>query len=298
MKITTVISLQNVIISIVIVSVIYWLYSYFFTNTNVIKINFENVDDHPALDTRQVVLYSSYNNSYYNDNSKKFVKLNAMINERFCSKHYNHTYKQFIHEDTFMSPYWLRVYDLYNLCKTYPDNTIFMYLDADAIIKQDNISIHTFLDKIDKTYKINQFGEKFKDIYISHDPNIDMPYYTGIFNTGCYIVRNTKQSREYIKKWLDKYNNGNEWKLKQEATGETKWECRVQTKNCDWSADGYEQGEFSNLFRKNDNIVQSLHWTTLACTDIYNKHCYVLHMMQANDRLREKVFTEFLKTHN
>lgn len=243
-----------------------------------------HINPHP----HQTVVYSSYNKSYYEDPKKKFIKLNEEIVNNFCVTHAC-IHKKFIHPDDFMSPYWLRVYDLYNLCNTHPNNTLIMYLDADAVVLRSEISVSDFIDSIDALYSNrNSHG----DIYISEDPNMESNVmYDGIFNTGCFIVRNTPKSRQFIKEWLSLYNTDYVWS--QNAKGE--WECSKGSKKCGWSSDGYEQGEFSKLYRKNKTVIQWLHHTTLACTNPYNnKTCYVLHLMGQTDTYREKMFTRLL----
>lgn len=225
----------------------------------------------------KTIVYSSYNKSYTN---KPFIKLSKELTERFCKFH-NHVYKQIVHEDDFMSPYWLRVYDLYNMCIDNIDNTIIMYLDADAVVLHEDVSVNTFIKSVDPQQK--------SDIYISEDPNIDHIYYAGIFNTGCFIVRNTTRSRKFIKEWLGKYNIGNKWEKK-----DKEWKCTIKGTECSWSHDGYEQGEFSNLSKKYNDTIMRLHWSALACKDVKNKNCYVLHLMGFTDSLRESTFKKLL----
>lgn len=229
--------------------------------------------------TNKVIVYNSYNKGYLD---KPFIKLGKRITQDFC-KHNGHIYKEIVHEDDFMSPYWLRVYDLYNMCIENIDGTVIMYLDADAVVLQSDVSVTQFLNGLDLTQQ--------KDIYISEDPSVDNLYYPGIFNTGCFIVRNTPRSRKFIKEWLSKYNNGNKWGIEKNG----KWKCTINKSECSWSNDGYEQGEFSKLYKKNKDIIFRLHWSALACYDISNKNCYVLHLMGHDDTSRERIFKSLIK---
>lgn len=229
--------------------------------------------------TDKVIVYNSYNRGY---TGKPFMKLGKQITQDFCKKN-GHVYKEIVHEDDFMSPYWLRVHDLYNMCIGNVDGTIIMYLDADAVVLKDDVNVNQFIESIDPTRK--------KDIYISEDPNIDNLYYPGIFNTGCFIVRNTPRSRKLVKEWLGKYNNGNKWDLEKNG----KWKCTIKKSECSWSNDGYEQGEFSKLYEKNKDIIFRLHWSALACYDTSNKNCYVLHLMGYSDTSREEIFKSLIK---
>lgn len=230
----------------------------------------------------RVVIFNSYNQEY---SDKKFVRLNKDILEKYSKKH-KHIYKCLVHPDEKMSPYWLRVFDLNSICNSTPDNTLIAYFDADAIPLTKNISIHDFIRSIDLLYK----NGGTKDIYISEDPLKEWDIlYPGIFNTGCFIVRNTVKSRKFVKEWVEKYNKDFEWTRK-----DNRWKCQIKNKECSWSHDGYEQGEFTNLYKKNKDVVQYLHWSTLACMDPLNKHCFVLHLMGNTDKNREEIFEEQL----
>lgn len=276
------------VLSIVFIYILYmnliYLNNYYIHGRRVKHWNSPELDKKVKND-KNVIIFSSYNYSFYNDPDKKFIRLNKMLLERY-SRYHGHVYKQYIHNDKFMSPYWLRVFDLYNLCKTSLENTLIMYVDADATVLKEDISVNYFIDSIDKLYNNNT-----KDIYISEDPmkEIDL-FYHGIFNTGCFIVRNTKNSRRFIKQWLDKYNKSNKW-----INDNNKWKCMTNLDTeCAWSADGYEQGEFSKLYKKNKNVIQWLHWSTLACLDKTNKNCFVLHLMGKKDKYREDTFKQLL----
>jgi len=233
----------------------------------------------------QCVLFTSYDQAYYDKN--EFVKLNAEIISRYCDLH-GHKYLQIIHPQDFMSPYWTRVHDIQKLCEKYPDNTIFMYLDADAIPNGLNkhVSLDAFVASIDKIYNNSEC-----DIYISEDPNVIMPWYGGIFNTGCFIVRNTMESRDFINKWLSRYNNGFTWK--QNQTG--KWVCEINSSDCSWSLDGYDQGEFNNLYLQiKEGCVLKLNYRILAQTKPYEKDNYIIHLMGSSNKHRIKVFKDQL----
>lgn len=236
-----------------------------------------NVEDNET----NVVIFNSYNESYTN---KKFVEMNKLILKKYSERH-NHVYKCLVHPDNFMSPYWLRVFDLNNICNSTPDDTLIAYFDADAVPLVDDVSISSFIKSVDLLYKNNG-----KDIYISEDPLKEWDIlYPGIFNTGCFILRNTLKSRNFVKEWLGKYNKDFVWTQKN-----NKWKCEIKNRECIWSHDGYEQGEFTNLYKNNMDIIQYLHWSTLACQDTNNKHCFVLHLMGDTEKTREKIFKEQL----
>jgi hypothetical protein len=273
-----------VILVILIVIVIQKITRYY--NIYIYDIKIWDREDIDSGHTSNVVLYNSYNKGYMN---KEFVKLNSKILRNFCNKN-NHQYRQMIHEDSEMSPYWTRVKDLYELCNSYPDGTLIMYLDADAIITSDNINIG--VDKFIKT--IDEMNKNTtKSIYISEDPLSEWSlFYNGIFNTGCFIVRNNPESRKFVKEWLSIYDKNFKW----EADDDGKWSCTINSTECLWADSGYEQGEFTKLYNeKYKYLIQYLHWSTLACQNLDNKNHYVLHLMGDTDQKREKIFTDQYK---
>jgi hypothetical protein len=184
-----------------------------------------------------------------------------------------------------MSPYWTRVYDLVNILESSPEDTLVVYLDADAIPIHKNISIPQFIASL----KLNNIGQNRGDFYVSEDPNVRFDiFYRGIFNSGVYIVKNTAENRKLAKKWLSMYNNGHEWVLK----GNGSWSCKINGRTCFWSLKGYEQYALTELYKKYPFKFTRLHWTTLACDKPGNKHCFIMHLMGHNNDKRLRIFKE------
>lgn len=230
-------------------------------------------------DTCHCVLYTSYNVSY---KDKPFVKLNAEILGEYANLH-GHTYKQIIHRDNFMSPYWTRVYDLVNILNSSSENSLVMYFDADAVPKSQvkHISISRF---------INSVKNKRGDFFVSEDPNVKYDvFYKGVFNSGVFIVRNNAKMRALANRWMSMYNKDHQWVRK-----DNKWKCKIYDRNCLWSFKGYEQYALTELYLESPELFTRLHWSTLACNKDSHKNCFVVHLMGHDDEQREKIFRKIL----
>jgi hypothetical protein len=235
-----------------------------------------------------VIMYTSYNRSYQD---RKFVKLNKEILNEYADLH-GYEYKCIVHDDDFMSPYWTRVYDLLNICRQSPENSLIMYFDADAIPRSTvkNISIESFVESIDNGKR--SVGDSTSDFYVSEDPAVKFDlFYGGVFNSGVFIVRNTPDMRALVKKWMDMYNNGHKWYRKND-----KWECKIYDRTCLWSFSGYEQYALTELYKEHPEKFTRLHWTTLACTKEH-KNCFVVHLMGSVDTEREVFFKKSLESY-
>lgn len=225
------------------------------------------------------VLYTSCNKSYTN---KEFVHLNSKILQRYSNIH-GYTFKQFVHDDDYMSPYWLRVHDLLHLCKTTRDGTLIMYFDSDAIPICKDISIEAFIKSVSLE------NDRGADIYVSEDPQTQYDLiYKGLFNSGVFIVRNTSRAREIVQEWYNMYNSNFSW-----TKGNQGWMCRIYNRPCIWSFKGYEQYALSELYWKYPEVFLKLHWTTLACED-RSPHCFVMHLMGHSDESRKEIFAKEL----
>lgn len=238
----------------------------------------------------KVVFFSSYNQSYIN---KDFVKANASLIKAYCLKN-EYEYKQFVHPDDFISPYWLRVYDFIRLSNSYPEGTIFVYIDADAIVKPENFNfrIQDVLNTIDFLTNKNW------DMYISSDPYFSFTDYENTLNAGVIIARNSPWAKNFFNRWYSRYNS-QEWSYNQDRKS---WKC-IKVKNkikkvCSWARDGYEQGELNNLYSKNEfrekSKIIKLHWSFLSCYSI-DQDSWFLHLMSSSEEYRYQVFRNYLK---
>lgn len=236
--------------------------------------------DEQDVPVDQTIIFTSVNESYIGE----LVKKHMSYMEKYAERHHEISIKRFVHGDGKISPYWTRVHDLLDLCNSYPDDTLFVYLDTDAIVnsKYFDVSISEFIADVDPG--------KTRDIYISEDPLADYPFfYDGTYNTGVFIVRNSTKSREFVRSWLSLYNP-EEW-----SYSGNKWKCKVNDRECVWSGLGYEQYAFSKLSEKKPGIVMRLHHSVLANMDYRDTRAFVIHLMGKPDNYRINVINKLNK---
>lgn len=165
--------------------------------------------------------------------------------KKYCKYHSNyHMILKNHYPNNKISPYWLRVFDLIKLTKTYPEDSIFVYLDLDTCInpKYFHLKIEQLLDTID-LYENNKYS-----LYIGRDCNI-----FELLNTGVIFIRNNNKSREILNQWIKRYDSS-VWKK-----NKNKWKCITKEKEqCNWAKDNYEQGELKNLYIKNTKYVDDI----------------------------------------
>jgi hypothetical protein len=234
-----------------------------------------------SIDKPKVIIYTSYDEAY---SKKKFVQHQAEILKSYAGKH-NHDYRQIIHKGDEMSPYWTRVKDLLDIMANEEDGTIIMYIDADAVPVQPDLDIVDF---------ISSLGEagKSSDIFISEDPFIEKnPVHQNLYgrhNTGLFIVRNNKKTREFARKWMAMYDNTS-W-----IKDDKGWSCVENGLSCLFAGEKYEQGSFTKLAKDYTDIIMSLNSSTLAC-DKVSESCFVMHLLNTPDDVRESTFVDMAK---
>ena len=230
----------------------------------------------PYMLKRKVLILQveSYNHT------PEYTSLSRQINEKYANTWgYSYILKQ--HEPDEAPPYWLRVKDVK---QHLPDFDIIMYLDLDAVVKNQNISVENLLQYITQTQ-----GQE-KDIIIGEDT----PGSMGYANTGVFLVRNTSFSRMFVDLWYNSCfgengaltNTCQPWKYSKENG----WEC----KGCAWGGLHYEQGSFdrlASLYKDNISVLPS---QFLSNKDP-KKQCFVLHLYATSDMYRKKIFEKMLK---
>jgi hypothetical protein len=224
-----------------------------------------------------VVIFSAYDKKF---SEKDYVKENYKIINKYAKEN-KHEYLQIIDNENDISPYWLRVKILKELLKKTKEGTLIAYFDADAIPIHLEISIGSF---------VKSLNSPTFDIFISQDPQLEWdPSYPGIFNTGVFIVRNTSRTKEFVELWLSKYDN-TKW-----SNTNSGWICRKNFIPCLYSGENYEQGAFSELYKKfGKNLIKPLNSKTLAC-DKVGDDCFALHLMGDNDKTRLEKFIQYKK---
>jgi hypothetical protein len=176
---------------------------------------------------------------FYSHNYKKLPDYFApgyQILSTYCKQH---AYKLLVidhsNDTEPISPYWLRVKDLVDLSRQYPEsNNIFIYLDLDTCLNPThmNISIEQLINRIDYLTPW--------DMYVGTEC-------IALMNTGGLIVKNTDWSKQLLQLWWSKYA------LARWVYDDTKWICYTNKgSRCSWARDGYEQGELNNIYERNE----------------------------------------------
>lgn len=212
----------------------------------------------------------------------EYGKYSISIMEHYCKKH-GYDFKVYNHNlESKISPYWLRVKDMYDLLQSTELDSIIVYFDLDAIVHPKYFSkrLESVLASLDDVTKSTW------DMYVSMDPhpsNKEM-------NTGIIIARNTEWTRSFVGLWLNNYPKGF-WK---KDTLSLKWECN----NCLWAGDEYEQGMFNRLYQRDVMESQShilpVHQSILG-NHIPTMKSFTLHLMGHTNDKRLEYFQELYK---
>lgn len=245
-----------IIFIIILILTVYFLIDKGYTKWDISMVN--------SSSNQKVIIFSSYDENFLN---KSYVQKNHQIIKRYAEKN-GHLYMRFLEND--ISPYWLRVRNLQKLMYTNPENTIIAYFDADAIPVHENISIGSFIESLN--------SQEF-DIFISEDP-----YVRYTFNTGVFIVKNTKRAREFVDKWMGMYKKSN-W-----SKNDDKWTCNM----CLYSGFNYEQGSFNKLYMgiNDKTLVKTLHSEVLDGAYKSN-NTFSIHLMNKTDEYRDSVLSNY-----
>jgi hypothetical protein len=207
----------------------------------------------------------------------EYGKYSIAIMENYCRKH-GYIFKVYNHNiQNKLSPYWIRVQDMYNILQNTRLDSIIVYFDLDAIVhpKYFSTRLETVLSSLDNVTNHNW------DMYVSIDPHPN----NREMNTGIIIARNTEWTRAFVRLWLSNYPKGF-WK-KDAVT--LKWECN----NCLWAGDEYEQGMFNRLYQR--DIMDSKNrilpvGTSILGNNIPSRESFTLHLMGYNDKKRLEYF--------
>lgn len=216
------------------------------------------------INKKKVVFLFSYDYDIIPDYGKYSIRLL----QEYCKNYSNyHIIFKNHYPNNKISPYWLRVFDLIELSKTYPEDSIFIYLDLDTCInpKYFNLDIEQLLDTIDY-YENNKYS-----IYIGRDVTM-----SELLNTGVIFIRNNHRSREILNQWIYRYDPSS-WNK-----NNNKWNCITkEKKQCNWARDNYEQGELKNLYMKNNkyaNDIKILH-SSICSNQFIQFDSFIYHFM-------------------
>ena len=281
------------IILIISVAIVVSMLLYFSTRVRVFNpdkfepLTLENIENINDKKTQRVVVFNSF--SYKDDKLPSYANYSTDVNKLYCDK-YGYDYIQINHPIDEMPPYWLRVKDTYELLmKT--DYEAVVYLDLDAVFYDFNKPLEAIL--------ANEY-----DFYIGQDPPKPMFSFgeaNNLLNSGCYIVKNTRWSKEFLRDWLyacvgDKGESAgvckHDWKF-----NNGKWNCD----GCAWAGVKYEQGSLASLYLANVKNAQKhiciLEKSVLSNTDP-SIPSFVLHLMGSDNSEREKIFKRVLNDHS
>ena len=145
----------------------------------------------PARQTYNKHKVLIFNSFAYDNKLPEYAKYSSIITKAYADK-YGYDYKQFNHKSDVMPPYWLRVKDTYDILMS-GEYDIVMYLDLDATIYDFELPISDVIS--DERY----------DFFVGSDVAqlIERSDFNNLLNTGCFIVRNTDWSRQFVKTWMD-----------------------------------------------------------------------------------------------
>jgi hypothetical protein len=244
----------------------------------------DNIYNHTAYkkhDSKKVYVYMSI------DYPKlpEYGKYSIAIMRLYCEKH-GYDFKVYNHNSVSnLSPYWIRVKDMYNLLESTEPDSIIVYFDLDAIVHPKYFS--TRLESI--MASLDDITNRSWDMYVSMDP------YPGNYemNTGIMMVRNTDWAQNFASVWFKNYPKSF-WK---KDANTLKWQCN----NCLWAGDEYEQGMFNRLYQR--DIMDSQEHilpvdTSILGNNSLTKSSFTLHLMQYSNEQREKHFREMYERVN
>ena len=217
-----------------------------------------------------------------------YANANIRLVRRYCDRHgydfvvFDHAAKQ---ETRDVSPYWLRVYDLRRLCSSYPENSILVYLDADATFnpRYHDVPVQNVIRYIDESIG------RTSDLYVGSDPPSiwQMPAANEeVANAGVMVWRNTPWTRAFIARWWEAYDP-NRWKI----TSDSRWVCtRSNGQTCRWAREHYEQGALNDLIgHLPSGNVRICHWKVFAS----DEDGFIVHLMGYPDEKRMEWFAKW-----
>lgn len=202
--------------------------------------------------------------------------LNKLLNEnKEICKANEMEYVFMNNTSSIIPPYWRKVFEINNIMKKEEYDTIdyIMWLDSDA-----------FLFEFTKE-KLNDLLEKNKNYSMLITP--DMPEYHSKFCAGVFMVKNNKEGKKIINKWISLYNP-NDWKY---DTKKKKWSTDKE-----WAGVAYEQGSFTEYilndenFKKDISILPYYVFNNNSCSD-YKPNTISTHLtghLKSNKKITDK----------
>jgi hypothetical protein len=260
-----------------------FIYSTRYINT--INLNDALLSDQGPPTSHQYNVYVFMSISY--KATPLFVKYSMAIAGAYCKRH-GYKFIVFDHsQGTAISPYWIRVHDMKELCSNVPENSLILYLDADATINTQFFG--TTLEHL--ANQIDILTQQTADLYIGSDPpNIIPGCNEKIANTGVMLVRNTQWIRTFLHTWWERFDY-RRWNVNADG----KWSCKtIYGTQCTWAQDNYEQGEFNKLLIEYPALHEKIvvvHWSIFASSG----EGFFVHLMGQTDGERAKQFGAYVR---
>ena len=246
-----------------------------FIHTKDVDYNPANIKSLSILSKKPKVLV--YHSIAYNK-EPEYMKYSTRLNKKYCNR-WGYDFKIINHDISEIPPYWLRVKDLVELLKSNYD--IICYMDVDAAFNDHDIELTQLLKYIEDT------ADKTYDIFIGSDVAEEK-----ILNSGVFIVKNNKWTRQFIKTWLNNCidDNGNlQGVCESWIYNNNKWNCN----NCVWAGYSYEQGNLENMYNK--NILNAKNHIAILDKPYFSNRntsipSYIRHLMNRDNNFRTRIF--------
>lgn len=151
----------------------------------------------------------------FEDRNEEYIDLHNKNVKKYCDK-WGYEYIHVKKNDTSISPYWYKVFLVYDLMKTNKYDYVF-WMDSDTVINNFNIDLgEDILEKYDS------------DIYVASD-NIKYD----VVNSGLFIVKNSEIGIRFMEDWIGEYD-----KICEKGDGYLRGV---------WAMSCYEQGNLNKL---------------------------------------------------
>ncbi len=201
----------------------------------------------------------------YNTNIKNYAEYSKIINSIYA---YNKQYYYFCWDYDLVpleySVYYNKIAALLLAMEQHKNIEWFLYLDADAIITNDNIDIEMIIKR-----------HPNKEIIFGSDRNGQ--------NNGVFLIKNTITMNQYLKECYENKKYFHEKFPEQQAM------FHILLENLDYQLlIGWEPAWFFNAYLAKYNNMQ-------YNEPLWNTDSFILHLQGVNNLKRQEIFQEFLK---
>lgn len=204
----------------------------------------------------------------YNNNIANYAIYSQLINSYYALQH-NYIYFSWNYDIVPLerSVYYNKIVALYKAMETYPEIEWFLYLDADAIITNNQIKIEDIITR-----------NEGKEIIFGTDNNGQ--------NNGVFLIKNSPVMKNYLQQCY------NETKYLNTKTPEQNTMFFTIADSVELQTiTGWEPAWFFNAYLSKYKDMQ-------YDEPVWNENSFILHLQRINNKQREKFFKDFLKTRN